>query len=207
LVTPEEEADVTARRAKGQEREALVVEAAAQAIAERGLANVRMADVAEIAGMSVGHVSYYFPSKIELLMRAITANEERHWTAVEARMLRIRDPWKRLDTLLDTAASLGPHDPGWVLWFQLWLESALDADVARGHDELDARWRRILADVIRYGVAQGAFTSTDPDEDALVLSCIVDGLSIQVTLESPVVTRRRMMKLLKASARARLAAD
>jgi len=196
---------VTARRAKGREREALVVEAAAQAIAERGLANVRMSDVADIAGMSVGHVSYYFPSKIELLMRAITANEERHWTSVESRIAKIRDPWKRLDKLLDTAAASGPRDPGWVLWFQLWLESALDADVARGHHDLDARWRRILADVIRYGVEQGDFASTDPDEDALLLSSLVDGLSIQVTLESPLLSRTRMMKLIRASARAQLA--
>ena len=44
---------MTTRRTKGVEREALVVRAAGQAIAERGLANVRMADVAERAGMTV----------------------------------------------------------------------------------------------------------------------------------------------------------
>ena len=196
---------MAARRTKGKEREALVVEAAAQAIAERGLANVRMSDIADIAGMSVGHVSYYFPSKIDLLMRAITANEDRHWTAVEILLARITDPWKRLDRLLDVAASTGRHDPGWVLWFQLWLESALDDDVARGHDELDARWRGILVGVIRYGVEQGAMVSDDPERDALLLSSMVDGLSIQVTLGSAVLTRPRMMKMLRESARGRLA--
>ena len=197
---------MAARRTKGKEREALVVEAAAQAIAERGLANVRMSDVAERAGMTVGHVSYYFPSKIELLMRAIRANEDQHWTTVEIALVKIRDPWRRLDKLLDVAASTGPHDPGWVLWFQLWLESALDDDVARGHDELDARWRGILVGVIRYGVEQGAMVSDDLERDALLLSSMVDGLSIQVTLGSAVLTRTRMMKLLRESARARLSA-
>jgi AcrR family transcriptional regulator len=197
---------VTTRRTKGMEREALVVRAAGQAIAERGLANVRMTDVAERAGMTVGHVSYYFPSKIELLMRAIRANEDEHWTSVEVALAKIRDPWKRLDKLLDVAASSGARDPGWVLWFQLWLESALDADVARDHHELDARWRTILTDVIRYGVDQGAFVSDDPARDATLLSATVDGLSIQVTLESPDVSRARMMKLLKANARHTLAA-
>jgi AcrR family transcriptional regulator len=197
---------VTTRRTKGKEREALVVEAAGQAIAERGLANVRMSDVAERAGMTVGHVSYYFPSKIELLMRAIRASEDEHWTAVELDLARIRDPWKRLDKLLDVAASTGARDPGWVLWVQLGLESALDAAVARDHHELDARWRSILTEVIRYGVEDGAFVSTDPAQDAMLLSSVVDGLSIQVTLSSPDVTRARMMKLLKASARQLLAA-
>lgn len=197
---------MTTRRTKGMEREALVVRAAGQAIAERGLANVRMTDVAERAGMTVGHVSYYFPSKIELLMRAIRANEDEHWTSVEVALAKIRDPWKRLDKLLDVAASSGARDPGWVLWFQLWLESALDADVARDHHELDARWRTMLTDVIRYGVDQGAFVSDDPARDATLLSATVDGLSIQVTLESPDVSRARMMKLLKANARHTLAA-
>jgi AcrR family transcriptional regulator len=165
------------------EREALVVRAAGQAIAERGLANVRMADVAERAGMTVGHVSYYFPSKIELLMRAIRASEDEHWTTVEAALTKIRDPWKRLDKLLDVAASSGARDPGWVLWFQLWLESALDSDVE-----------------------QGAFVSAGPTQDATLLSAVVDGLSIQVTLDAPDVSRTRMMKLLKASARQMLSA-
>ena len=197
---------MTTRRTKGKEREALVVAAAGAAIAERGLANVRMADVAERAGMTVGHVSYYFPSKIELLMRAIRANEDQHWTEVEIALARIRDPWKRLDKLLDVAASAGARDPGWVLWFQLWLESALDADVARDHHELDARWRSILTDVIRYGVESGAFASSDPSQDAMLLSSMVDGFSIQVTLDAPEVSRTRMMKLLKASARQMLSA-
>jgi AcrR family transcriptional regulator len=188
------------------EREALVVRAAGQAIAERGLANVRMADVAERAGMTVGHVSYYFPSKIELLMRAIRANEDEHWTTVEVALAKIRDPWRRIDKLLDVAASGGARDPGWVLWFQLWLESALDADVARDHHVLDARWRAILTDVIRYGVEQGAFVSPEPARDAMLLSSLVDGLSIQVTLASPDVSRARMMKLLKATTRQMLAA-
>ena len=197
---------MTTRRIKGKEREGLVVEAAAQAIADRGLANVRMSDVAERAGMTVGHVNYYFRSKIELLMRAIAANEDRHWTSVELTLAKISDPWKRLDKLLDVAASTGEHDPNWVLWFQLWLESALDADVARDHDKLDARWRGILADVIRYGVERGAFHSTDPVSDALLLSSIIDGLSIQVTLGSPAVSRTRMMRMIKASARTQLGA-
>jgi AcrR family transcriptional regulator len=44
------------RREKGKSREALVVGAAARAIAELGLENVRLTDVAERAGMTAGHV-------------------------------------------------------------------------------------------------------------------------------------------------------
>ena len=67
---------MTKRREKSKAREELVVDAAAQAIAERGFANVRVSDVADLAGMSPGHVTYYFPAKTDLLMRAIRQSEE-----------------------------------------------------------------------------------------------------------------------------------
>lgn len=80
---------MTERRAKGKAREELVVGAAAQVIAERGLANVRVSDVAERAGMSPGHVTYYFPSKTVLLMRAIRHSEESFSTFVDDEIRRV----------------------------------------------------------------------------------------------------------------------
>ena len=147
---------------------------------------MRLADVAERAGMTVGHVELLLPVEDRAAhARHHAPTRTSTGPSVELALAKVRDPWKRLDKLLDVAASTGARDPGWVLWFQLWLESALDADVARDHHELDARWRTILADVIRYGVEQGAFVSADPRQDAMLLSSIVDGLSIQVTLGSP----------------------
>jgi AcrR family transcriptional regulator len=195
---------VTKRRAKGKAREELVVGAAAQAIAERGFANVRVSDVAERAGMSPGHVSYYFPSKGDLLMRAIRQSEERLSELVAEEIRGIRDPWKRLERLIEASAASGPGDPGWLLWFEVWSNAALDPDVARLHDELDARWRSILSDVIRYGCERGAFEAKDPDETALLLSALVDGLSIQLTLGSASLDREGLLHLCRAAARAHL---
>jgi AcrR family transcriptional regulator len=191
---------VTKRRAKGKVREDLLVGAAAQAIAERGLANVRVSDVAERAGMSPGHVTYYFPSKSDLLMRAIRQSEESLAVQVAEELQEIRDPWKRLERLIELSAPTGPGDLGWVLWFQVWSNAALDPDVARVHDELDARWRTILADVIRYGCERGAFETEDPEEAALLLSALIDGLSIQLTLASSGLTREELLRLCRTAA-------
>ncbi len=193
---------MTERRAKGKAREELVVGAAAQVIAERGLANVRVSDVAERAGMSPGHVTYYFPSKDDLLMRAIRQSEDALATQVVEEIEAISDPWKRLERLIELSASSGPGDPGWVLWFQVWSNAALDPEVARVHDELDARWRSILADVIRYGCDLGAFETEDADEAALLLSTMIDGLSIRLTLGSPSLDRAELLRLCRTAARA-----
>ena len=195
---------MTQRRAKGKTREELVVGAAALAIAERGLANVRVSDIAKRAGMSPGHVTYYFPSKSELLMRAIRRSEESFAVQVAEEIKAIGDPWKRLERLIQVSASSGVGDPGWVLWFQVWSKAALDPEVARVHDELDARWRAMLADVIWYGCDRGAFEVEDPKETALVLSALIDGLSIQLTLGSAGLDREGLLQVCQAAAQAHL---
>lgn len=188
-----------ARRGKGREREDLLVEAAAAAIADKGLARVRVADVAERAGMTPGHVTYYFPSKTELLIRAIESSEDRLLDELAASLSRVRDPWRRLERLLELSAAEGADDPGWVLWLQVWQESTLDEVARDAQSRLDARWRGILADVLRYGADRGDFAVEDAAAAALVLSSAVDGLSIQVTLGG--LDRAEMVRLLRRTAR------
>ena len=195
----------TPRRTRTLLREELILDAAAQMIAERGLAHVRVSDVAERAGMSTGHVTYYFPSKSEMLMRAMGASEEQLVAEVERAILRVKDPWRRLDRLVSMSASSGPADQGWVLWFQVWHEASLDPGVAAVQEALDLRWRGILVDVLRYGASLGAFVVPHPETMARVLSAVVDGLSIQVTLGAEGLRRNDMLALFRKTARSLLA--
>lgn len=197
---------VTDRRAKGRAREELVVEAAAKAIAELGLANVRVSDIAERAGMRPGHITYYFPSKTELLMLAIRQSEEALVEQAEAELGGIEEPWARLERLIELSASNGRGDPGWILWFQVWSDAATDDVVSEVHNELDEGWRQILRDVLVYGRERGAFAFDDLDEVAQILSATIDGLSIQLTVGAAGVDRDRLLALCKRSAAAFVAA-
>lgn len=182
-----------ARRAKGAAREAAVVEAAAALIAEQGLAELRLVDVAERAGMSVGHLTYYFPSKTELLMRAIALSERQFQQEVMARLDREPDPWQRLGALVELAVPQRPGDPGWVLWFEVWARAAVDPSVARVQRELEGWWRQRLADVVAYGVERGTFRADDQARAVLVLAGLVDGLSVHLTLGSPELSREQLL--------------
>ena len=195
---------MTKRRAKGEARERLVIAAAAQLIAERGLANVRIVDIAERAAMSTGHVSYYFPSKSELLMRAIRQSEETFTDVLVDQITTIRDPWERLTRLIELSAATGPGDPGWVLWFEVWSNAATDADVAKVHDELDRRAKNILLNVINYGCEQGSFHTDSPEGVVVALAALIDGLSIQLTLGAGDLTRRHLLDIALAAAQTQL---
>ncbi|MFI5733624.1 TetR/AcrR family transcriptional regulator [Kribbella sp. NPDC051587] len=195
---------VPKRQQRGAAREQQIVTAAAELIAERGLADLRLTDVAERAGLGTGHVSYYFRSKTMLLMRAIQQSEDAFIDRAEATLARIRDPWKRLAKFVELSAANGPRDPGWVLWFEVWSNAALDAEVARLHEELDARSSALLAGIIRHGCAEGVFHTDDPDQAATVLAATIDGLSIQLTLGKTGLTAKQVNKLCLDTARALL---
>nr|WP_272954581.1 TetR family transcriptional regulator C-terminal domain-containing protein [Kribbella sandramycini] len=182
----------------------MIVTAAAELITERGLAGIRVADVAERAGVGTGHVSYYFRSKTVLLMRAIQQSEDAFIDRAEATLARIRDPWKQLAKYVELSAADRPHDPGWVLWFEVWSSAALDPEVAALHEELDARSRRILTGLIRAGCEQGAFHTEDPDAAAAVLAAAVDGLSIRLTLGTAGLTVAKVRRLCLTTAHALL---
>lgn len=189
------------RREKGQQREREVVQAAARAIADRGLGNVRMSDVADLVGMSPGHISYYFGSKSELLMEAIKWSEDLFQREVTEQVARISDPWERLDRLIDVASAAEPGDTGWVLWFEVWSSASNDAAVARLHDELDQWWRTTMAGVIRYGQATGVFKEADPDSTTTLISALIDGLSIRLTLGTTGISRDSLLDLCHRASR------
>ena len=192
---------MASRRAKGAERERAVVNAASTLIAEQGLADLRMTDVAERAGMSVGHVTYYFPSKTELLVRAITASEREFQEEAEAALARRRDSWTRLRTLIELAAASGPGDRGWLLWFEVWACAGVDEGVADAQRGLDRWWTETMHRVISDGVESGRFECDDVDRAAAILSALTDGLSVRLTLDGSSITRRQLLDYVTSTAR------
>ena len=198
---------MASRRAKGAERERAVVNAASTLIAEQGLADLRMTDVAERAGMSVGHVTYYFPSKTELLVRAITASEREFQEEAEAALARRRDSWTRLRTLIELAAASGPGDRGWLLWFEVWACAGVDEGVADAQRGLDRWWTETMHRVISDGVESGRFECDDVDRAAAILSALTDGLSVRLTLDGSSITRRQLLDYVTSTARDLLGVD
>lgn len=191
---------MTQRRSKGGERERSVVTAAAELIAEKGLAQLRMADVADRAGMSVGHVTYYFPSKTELLVRAIQKSEEQFQAEVREALQRHDDAWDRLTALVELAAASGPNDPGWLLWFEVWANAATDPELAQVQRQLDGWWRQQMAEVIAYGTERSAFHPADSGRAVSILSALTDGLSVQLALGSDAVSRPELIDIVSGVA-------
>ena len=167
--------------------------AAAEVIRRRGLENARVVDVADAAGISAPSVLYYFASKAELLKEALTSAEERFYDELAEELEGIESARRRLILIVSSAAGDGDYDA--ALWMELWARALRDPELAATRAELDGRWRRTIAAVVRYGQERGEFGPADPDELAVLLASLLDGLAVQIALRDLEVTPERVRAL------------
>ena len=108
--------------------------------------------------------------------------------------------WRALSTRSRAAA------PGWP---RSWIrERAMrDPELAATRAELDERWRATIGAVVRYGQERGEFGPADPDEFAVLLASLLDGLSVQIALGDSKVTGERVRELALRLAERELGCD
>ncbi len=190
---------------KTRDRHQEILEAAASVITDRGLAETRIADIAERAGVSAGLILYYFDSKDRLLSEALTYANDQFYLRMSREVRRIDSAREQLRHLLDLSVpgylpEYGRLDE-WALWIEVWVRALRDGEMAKDREALDQRWRAQIADIVRRGQAAGEFASTEPAEDlALRLASLIDGLAIQVIMNDPEVSGERMHRTCMAVA-------
>ncbi|MFF0791433.1 TetR family transcriptional regulator C-terminal domain-containing protein [Streptomyces spiralis] len=172
------------------ERREELLRAAIGQIEARGVAAVRISDVASVLGVSNALVLYHFSTKEKLVAAAFAH-------AAEADLARLRELLGRRTTALRRLrAAVRWYAPtgtakGWRLWIEGWaaaLRKPALRDVAR---RLDRQWKAAIVEVVADGVAAGEFRCPDPDATALRLTALLDGLAVQLTSYGGTVSRAR----------------
>jgi AcrR family transcriptional regulator len=192
----------------GYKRRPQILAASASVIATRGITGLRLADVADEAGVSVGTVQHYFGTRERLLMETFRYETNR---AVE-RWFRAADngtsAWQRILALVDIVLDEATFRERWTRWLQFWAVYARDARRRRMMGEIYEQWREPFRAVIQEGVASGEFRPAWSVEDAVDrVVALFDGLALQVLLEAPGASIERMRELLVVSLAADLGVD
>lgn len=172
------------------ERREELLRAAIEQIEARGVAAVRIADVASALGVSNALVLYHFSTKERLVADAFAYAAEGDLAHLRKLLGRRTTALLRLRSAVRWYAPTGPAK-GWRLWIEGWAVSLREpalGEVARG---LDRRWKAALAEVIAEGVAAGEFRCPDPAGTALRLTALLDGLAVQLTSYDGAVSRSR----------------
>lgn len=183
-----------------------MLRAAAAVIAERGIGDTRVADVAERAGSSPAAVLYWFTSKDDLLLTALIDEEERLADRVATELAAIDRAPAKLARIFEICAT----GSEWPLWIELWARALHHREAAVARDRLDLQWREMFERVIADGVSAGDFTLESPGEvkaAARTLACLVDGLALQVALGDSSIDRAAMLESCYAVTRGTLGCD
>jgi AcrR family transcriptional regulator len=191
------------RRKLSDARRRQILEAAVHVIAEQGLCDTGIKDVAERAGTSPALVIYYFGTKDRLLREALTHAEDHFYDETAAALAELPSARERLVRLVQLSCAVGDTPPGileeWVLWLDLWARAPRDPEVAGDRAAHDRRWRQTITGIVRQGQAAGEFAPVDADAFSLCLAALIDGLAIQVVLGDPEVPAERMFDLCMAT--------
>ena len=149
-------------RRRPEHRPQQIIEAALEVFGECGLANARLQDIAERAGVSKGTIYLYFPNKEELFremirqtaVAAIAAGEKTVGLGTPTEQLHsaMRGYWKFV------------RSPEFSTIYRLVLgELHQFPDLAEFYaQEVAARGMKLLSGIIRQGVDAGEFREIDP---------------------------------------------
>jgi AcrR family transcriptional regulator len=144
-------------RADAERNRRLVLEAAAEAFAERGF-DVGVAEIARRAGVGNATVFRRFPNK-EALFRAIIEEKAAECVAAAGRAAQLDDPWDALVQLLTETAEMQARDRGFFEATEdQWLR---DPELVKCHLPILAAVEPLVARAQAAGVLRPDVTTLD----------------------------------------------
>jgi AcrR family transcriptional regulator len=172
------------------ERRGELLRAAVEQIEARGVAAVRIADVASALGVSNALVLYHFSTKEKLVAAAFRHAAEADLAHLRGLLGRRTSALRRLRSAVRWYAPTG-QAKGWRLWIEGWAAALREPALREVTQDLDRQWKAALAEVVTEGVAAGEFHCPDPHGMALRLTALLDGLAVQLTSYAGAVPRVR----------------
>lgn len=168
----------------GAEAAQRLLDAAGELFAERGVAAVGMADVAQAAGCSRATLYRYFASRTELRTAFVHREARRVGAAVAAELAEVTDPHKRVLTGVQAALRRVRLDPTMSSWFRAdaggiamslaQSSPVIETIVGSFLGEAAGEWAQRRARwMVRMIVSLLAMPGTDPDDERELLERFV----------------------------------
>ncbi|HET7902151.1 MAG TPA: TetR/AcrR family transcriptional regulator [Candidatus Nanopelagicales bacterium] len=147
-----------ARPKNQDERRRQLVSAASVAVGERGLSGLRLKDIADHAGLSIGSVLYYYPDLDALLVEVHEeAVRQFYWARVNATEAE-PDPLRRLVVAVEHGIPGDVGDPSVRVIYELHLAAARDERHAAHLSRLWELEVSLYVDLLEQGAAAGVLS-------------------------------------------------
>lgn len=155
-----------------------LAEAAWRVIVKHGLEGTTTRLIAKESGYSAGVLAHYFESKDEILVEALRISHD----GLDKRIREAVDDKDGLDALRTFCIEILPISPVSVrethLEMSMWSRALVNKDLNSVQRSESSRWRRFMEDLIARAQRSGELIEVPPRTIAVVLSAVIDGLSI-----------------------------
>jgi AcrR family transcriptional regulator len=161
-------------------RRQLVIEAARDLIADKGLFNVLIRDISDACGVSPGTITYHFRDLDEVLMEVVKAETDNFYVdlqeAARGHGHAGRELLHFLEGMFDSDDNSRRH---WLIWLDFWSAAARDEAYGQWMNAHYAQWRTALTEITERGIRDGIFAHDNPAGFAIETAAMVDGLAVQ----------------------------
>lgn len=165
-----------------EERRHELAEAAWGAIVKYGLDGTTTRLIAKESGYSAGVLAHYFESKDEILLEALRISHD----GVDRRIREAVDDKEGFDALRTFCIEVLPIEERSVrethLEISMWSRALVNDDLRSVQRSESSRWRRLLERLIVDAQRSGELVEMAPRTIAVLLSAVIDGLSIYALL-------------------------
>jgi AcrR family transcriptional regulator len=167
---------------KGKDKRQNVLEVAADVLIESGYHNFSMRKVADAAGIRLGNLQYYFPSK-EKLVKAMLDHALSSYLDAFVEIRRHGTPEEQFLAVIDQVLNDLNKKRTTVFFPEVWSLSNHEKGVTQAMDEMYENYRKVLADII--GEVNPALSALQARRLALFISASIEGHTIFIGYRKP----------------------
>jgi AcrR family transcriptional regulator len=164
-------------------RRVLLLDAAREVIAERGLFATTVRDIARAGGVSVGTLTYHFSGIAEILRELLEREMAVFYQPIVDKALASDRGLNGLQVVIDCFftddARTAAH---WRLWLDFWSVSVHDAQYARWQQQTYVRWRADALHLLTLAREQGDLADVDLEACVVDFLALFDGLAVHAYL-------------------------
>jgi AcrR family transcriptional regulator len=167
-----------------------ILEGGRRAFIAGGFRGTSVPSIAAEAGVSVGLIYRYFPSKEELFLELCLSGEPDELQDLAERIAPVEDPVERLTLAIDSYFDALFHAIGAPLVLQALAAAPADERIRAALRRRGGDLRGFSALFVRDAVARGEMPAdTDVDEVAIVTTMLLDGALVAVAEQGDALDR------------------
>ena len=167
---------------KGKDKRQDILDAAAALLIDSGYHNFSMRKVADAAGIRVGNLQYYFPSK-EKLVKAMLDHALSSYLDAFVEIRRHGTPEQQFLAVIDKVVNDLNKKRTTVFFPEVWSLSNHEKGVTQAMDEMYENYRKVLAGII--GEVNPALSAIQARRLALFISASIEGHTIFIGYRKP----------------------